>query len=101
MVNSMKTYDELIRELSEISSVSVCEIQEIMDEIIENLKPKIENVSKSMEIIFHDLDFENMERTPEEIKKEIKHEKNPMRLKQLNKELNSSYVYWRKKKKSK
>lgn len=99
MVNSMKTYDELIRELAEISSMSVCEIQEILDEIIENLKPIIENVSKSMEIIFYDLDLENMERTPEEIKKEIKHEKNPMRLKQLNKELNSSYIYWRKKKK--
>lgn len=97
----MKTYDELIRELSEISSMSVYEIQEILDEIIENLKPIIENVSKSMEIIFHDLDLENMERTPEEIKKEIKQEKNPMRLKQLNKELNSSYIYWRKMKKRK
>ena len=30
-------------------------------------------------------------RTPEIIKKDIKHEKNPMRLKQLNQELNKSY----------
>lgn len=100
-MNSMKTYDELIRELSDQSSISVREIQDILDEIIKNLKPIIENTIESMEIIFHDLDLENMERTPEEIKKEIKHEKNPMRLKQLNKELNSSYIYWRKKKKRK
>lgn len=38
-------------------------------------------------------------RTPEEIKKEIKHTKNPMRLSQLYKELNASYkTYGRKKK---
>lgn len=37
-----------------------------------------------------------MSRTPVEIKKEIKHEKNPMRLKQLNKELNESYKVYRK-----
>lgn len=38
-------------------------------------------------------------RPPEEIKKEIKHEKNPMRLKQLNRELNESYKVYRKKRK--
>lgn len=37
-------------------------------------------------------------RPPVEIKKEIKHEKNPMRLKQLNRELNESYKAYRKKK---
>lgn len=35
-------------------------------------------------------------RPPEEIKKQIKHEKNPMRLKQLNRELNDSYKVYRK-----
>ena len=34
-------------------------------------------------------------RTPETIKKDIKHEKNPMRLKQLNQELNKSYKIYR------
>lgn len=38
-------------------------------------------------------------RPPVEIKKEIKHEKNPMRLKQLNRELNESYKVYRKKRK--
>ena len=37
-------------------------------------------------------------RPPVEIKKDIKHEKNPMRLKQLNKELNESYKVYKKKK---
>lgn len=36
-------------------------------------------------------------RSPEEIKKQIKYEKNPMRLKQLNRELNDSYKMYRKK----
>ena len=34
-------------------------------------------------------------RPPEMIKKDIKHEKNPMRLKQLNQELNKSYKIYR------
>lgn len=42
---------------------------------------------------------EIMQRSPEEIKRDIKHEKNPMRLKQLNRELNMSYKFWRKKSK--
>lgn len=39
----------------------------------------------------------DMPRTPPEIKKDIKHEKNPMRLKQLNKELNESYKAYKRK----
>ena len=34
-------------------------------------------------------------RVPEQIKRDIKHEKNPMKLKQLNQELNASYKYWK------
>ena len=40
----------------------------------------------------------NLHRPPVEIKKDIKHEKNPMRLKQLHKELNESYKVYKKKK---
>lgn len=95
----MMTYDELIRELSEQMAVSSEEIKKSLEEVMKNLKELSRNLSESMEFVFDELDLENMERTPEEIKKEIKHEKNPMRLKQLHKELNSSYIYWRKKKK--
>ena len=38
-----------------------------------------------------DLPAKDSCRPPETIKKDIKHEKNPMRLKQLNQELNKSY----------
>jgi hypothetical protein len=44
-------------------------------------------------------DIEELPRPPVEIKKEIKHEKNPMRLKQLNRELNESYKVYGKKRK--
>ncbi len=44
-------------------------------------------------------DIGELPRPPVEIKKEIKHEKNPMRLKQLNRELNDSYKVYRKKSK--
>lgn len=95
----MMTYDELICELSEQMAISSGEIQKALEEVMKNLKELSRNLNESLELVFGELDIENMERTPEEIKKEIKHEKNPMRLKQLNKELNSSYIYWRKKKK--
>ncbi len=36
-------------------------------------------------------------RPPSEIKKELKHEKNPMRIKQLNRELTESYKRYRRK----
>lgn len=38
----------------------------------------------------------DMPRPPVDIKKDIKREKNPIRLKQLNKELNESYKVYRK-----
>lgn len=48
--------------------------------------------------ILKGLDSVIVHRPPVEIKKDIKHEKNPMRLKQLNKELNESYKIYKKKK---
>ena len=42
------------------------------------------------------LDGEELYRPPVEIKRDIKHEKNPMRIKQLNQELNKSYKAYRK-----
>jgi hypothetical protein len=54
-----------------------------IDDILNSLEPK----SLSVEFDFR----EPKERTISDIKKEIKHEKNPLRLKQLNKELNAKY----------
>jgi hypothetical protein len=54
-----------------------------IDDILNPLEPK----SVSVEFDFR----QPKERTISDIKKEIKHEKNPLRLKQLNKELNMKY----------
>lgn len=43
------------------------------------------------------VELSDLPRPPAEIKKDIKHEKNPMRLKQLNKELNESYKAYKRK----
>jgi len=77
--------------------MNVEELQKELDEFASRLREEIEPLVQSMEIVF-DKYMVDAERTPEEIKRDIKHEKNPMRLKQLQKELNSSYVYWRKRK---
>ena len=73
----------------------------------EELKQFIKDCCVVANDVFEKLIRELQERLPEiynvrppvEIKKEIKHEKNPMRLKQLNRELNESYKVYRKKRK--
>lgn len=57
----------------------------VVDDALEELKRELQEIYNV--------------RPPVEIKKEIKHEKNPMRLKQLNRELNESYKVYRKKRK--
>lgn len=59
-----------------------------LDELIRKLQECIQAYEMLSET--HDV------RTPVEIKKDIRREKNPMRLKQLNKELNESYKVYRK-----
>lgn len=96
--------DEENEELKKILASSSDEI-EISISILQNasvvfekaLEDSIQPLLQSMEIIY-DKYYLDFERPPEEIKRDIKHERNPMRLKQLQKELNSSYVYWRKRK---
>ena len=51
-----------------------------------------ERIAKLSEPLLTDV---RSHRTPETIKRDIKHEKNPMRLKQLNQELNSSYKFYK------
>lgn len=70
-----------------------------IQEMIKDLKPVYEKAlefSKEMISTVNEVLPEIMQRTPEAIKRDIKHEKNPMRLKQLNRELNLSYKFWRK-----
>jgi hypothetical protein len=77
--------------------ISVIDLQNGIIGIGKAIEESIQPLLQSMEIIY-DKYYLDFERPPEEIKRDIKHERNPMRLKQLQKELNSSYMYWRKKK---
>lgn len=76
---------------------SVIDLQNGIIGIGKAIEESIQPLLQSMDIIY-DKYYLDFERPPEKIKRDIKHERNPMRLKQLQKELNSSYVYWRKRK---
>lgn len=67
-------------------------MQEVIQSFNEAFAVFSENI-KSIKKIFDEIP--NLPRPPVEIKKDIKHEKNPMRLQQLNKELNESYKAYR------
>lgn len=67
-------------------------MQEVIQSFNEALAVFSENI-KSIVKIFNKM--QDLPRPPVEIKKDIKHEKNPMRLQQLNKELNESYKAYR------
>ena len=68
-------------------------VSDALDDIIRKLQESLPTYQMLDELYYV--------RTPEEIKKQIKHEKNPMRLKQLNRELNESYKVYRKSKRGK
>ena len=63
-----------------------------MTRFIDDLDAKLKEFSYLISV---DLPAKASCRPPEAIKKDIKHEKNPMRLKQLNRELNKSYKIYR------
>jgi hypothetical protein len=62
---------------------------EVMKAVVESVAVAAEQIGD----VFAELP--DLPRPPVEIKKDIKHEKNPMRLKQLNKELNESYKVYK------
>lgn len=64
---------------------------ELMQEVGEAIAVVAEQIGDAF------AELPDLPRTPPEIKKDIKHEKNPMRLKQLNKELNESYKVYKRK----
>lgn len=80
----MKYEEELKQPLMDCCVV----VTDALDELIRKLQESLQTFEMLSEI--YDV------RPPEEIKKQIKHEKNPMRLKQLNQELNESYKVYRK-----
>ena len=86
---------ESVREVSEEEKAL---LESRAEQIIEYEKMLRERAAKLSEallepasVVFQPLKY----RTPETIKRDIKHEKNPMRLKQLNQELNASYKFYK------
>lgn len=76
-------------------------IDENVQVVVERWGELIRAISKAIEPVLEiigDMDPEDLPRPPAEIKKDIKYEKNPMRLRQLNKELNESYKAYKKRK---
>ena len=71
----------------------ICNYMNMTDkEIYSKFKKLYDSLTRFISV---DLPAKASCRPPETIKKDIKHEKNPMRLKQLNQELNKSYKIYR------
>jgi len=86
---------ESVRELSEEEKAL---LEARAEQIIEYEKALRERAAKLSEAILEPSSavFQPLKyRTPETIKRDIKHEKNPMRLRQLNQELNMSYKFYK------
>ena len=85
--------DNLDAKLKEFSHL-ICNFKNMTDkELYSELKKLF--YDPPTRFISVDLQAKASCRPPETIKKDIKHEKNPMRLKQLNQELNKSYKIYR------
>ena len=84
--------DDLDAKLKEFSHL-ICNYMNMTDkEIYSKFKKLYDPLTRFIGV---DLPAKASCRPPETIKKDIKHEKNPMRLKQLNQELNKSYKIYR------
>ena len=59
-------------------------LSDLANAVMEQLKPVLEVLQKNPEMFMQN-------KCSTQIKRELKHEKNPMRIKQLNKELNEAY----------
>ena len=87
--------DDLDAKLKEFSHL-ICNFMNMTDkELYSKLKKLYDSYDSLTRFISVDLPAKVSCRPPETIKKDIKHEKNPMRLKQLNQELNKSYKIYR------
>lgn len=85
-------FDDFVAKLKEFSCL-MCNYMNMTDkEIYSKFKKLYDSLTRFISV---DLPAKYSCRPPETIKKDIKHEKNPMRLKQLNQELNKSYKIYR------
>lgn len=88
--------DDLDAKLKDFSYL-ICNYMNMTDnEIYSKLKKLYDPLTRFISVDLRvDLPAKASCRPPETIKKDIKHEKNPMRLKRLNQELNKSYKIYR------
>ena len=84
--------DDLEAKLKEYSYLICNYMNMTYNELYSKLKKLYDPLTRFISV---DLPAKDLCRPPETIKKDIKHEKNPMRLKQLNQELNKSYKIYR------
>lgn len=97
---SNKEFRDAVKKLAIILGKPIGQVMEKIDKacnaFLEIREQILENVTLYAGA-FESLDEMWNVRPPSEIKKELKHEKNPMRRKQLNRELNESYRVYRRK----
>lgn len=83
-------YDDL-KENAQFQEFLLCyRLHELGVAITASVRELCRQISNAMQQVTT-ISVKGIHRTPVEIKKDIKREKNPMRLKQLNKELNDAY----------
>ena len=91
--------NEAIQELAQQIAVStnwdVQKVIKMLDNAVQVPHETVTSVAKKIEDAF--IKSAYLPRPPAEIKKDIKYERNPMRLKQLNKELNESCKFYKRK----
>ena len=86
---------EALQQIAAVMNTNIQEVVEKWGELWQAVGKALVSFAEKIGDIVEELP--DLPRSPAEIKKDIKHEKNPMRLKQLNKELNESYKVYKKK----
>lgn len=87
-------FHDSVISLANILGKGIAEVLERLNGCVNAFASLDKGVAESLELyaeLFKNLKELEGIRPPSEIKKELKHEKNPMRIKQLNRELTESY----------
>lgn len=93
-------FHDSVISLANILDEGIAEVLERLNGFVNAFDSLAKGVAGSLEPyaeLFKNLKELEGIRPPSEIKKELKHEKNPMRIKQLNRELTESYKRYRRK----
>ena len=86
---------ETLQQIAAVMNTNIQEVVEKWGELWQAVGEALVSFAEKIGDIVEELS--DLPRPPEEIKKDIKYEKNPMRLKQLNRELNESYKVYKRK----